>query len=308
MTEPYQSPAAVEAAIREAARNAYANDRSMSIADRIRQEHFRRFLSRIFSEGPDSGWVLKGGTGVLARLASARRTNDVDLSRSDVSLDQALAELIRLAAVDLADFFLFVYRHHAPSVGGDQQPYTDGYGVDFEVYVGADKKEPLHVDLVVGVVLTGEITVSPPANRLDLPRLPSNAYRLYPIVDQIADKVCATMATHGGRPSSREKDLVDLVSIAVTQVVNANELKQAVDHEAAVRSLPAFTDLVIPSSWGRVFAKEAKDVPYCANYRTVSLASELMRRFLRPVLTGSAAGKTWSPDRMEWTGASSREG
>jgi hypothetical protein len=50
MTEPYKSGAAVEAAIRDAARRAFAADKSMSTQDRIRQEHFRRFLSRIFSE------------------------------------------------------------------------------------------------------------------------------------------------------------------------------------------------------------------------------------------------------------------
>lgn len=211
MTEPYKSAAAVEAAIRDAARNAFADDKSMSTQDRIRQEYFRRFLSRIFSERDDSDWLLKGGTGVLARVASGRRTTDVDLFRANNTLDGALAELIRLASIDLGDFFRFVYTKHESVVGGDQQTYTEGYGVGFDVYIGADKKEPLHVDLVVGVIVTYEVTVTPPANRLDLPRLPSNDYRLYPIVDQVADKVCATMADYNGRPSTREKDLVDLM-------------------------------------------------------------------------------------------------
>ncbi len=47
----------------------------------------------------------------------------------------------------------------------------------------------------------------------------SYPYRLYPVANQIADKVCATLADYHGRPSSREKDLVDLVVIAVTQSV-----------------------------------------------------------------------------------------
>ena len=49
------------------------------MSDRIRQEHFRRFLSRAFAEGNDSGWLLKGGTGALARVGSARTTTDIDL-------------------------------------------------------------------------------------------------------------------------------------------------------------------------------------------------------------------------------------
>jgi len=301
MTEPYKSAVAVEVAIRDAARNAFAADKSMSTQDRIRQEHFRRFLSRIFSERDDSDWLLKGGTGVLARVASGRRTTDVDLFRANNTLDGALKELIRLASLDLGDFFRFVYTKHESAIGGDQQTYTEGYSVDFDVYIGADKKELLHVDLVVGVIITDEVTVTPPANRLDLPRLPSNDYRLYPTVDQIADKVCATMANYSGRPSSREKDLVDLVVIAKTQTVSAYSLRRAIDAEARVRSLVPFTELTIPQTWGRRYAKEAKDVPYCADYRSADLAGELMRAFIDPVLRGEVPGKTWSPDSLAWS-------
>lgn len=301
MTEPYRSAAAVEAAIRDAARNAFAADKSMSTQDRIRQEYFRRFLSRIFSEGDDSDWLLKGGTGVLARVASGRRTTDVDLFRANKTLDGALAELIRLASIDLRDFFRFVFTNHQSVVGGDQQTYIAGYRVDFDVYIGADKKEPLHVDLVVGVAVTDEVTVRPPANRLDLPQLPSNDYHLYPIVDQIADKVCATMADYNGRPSSREKDLVDLVVIAKTQTLSADALRRAINTEAHARALIPFIALTIPPTWGRLYAKEAKDVPYCGDHRTVGLAGELMRTFIDPVLRGEATGRTWSPASLAWS-------
>ena len=301
MTEPYKSAAAVEAAIRDAARNAFASDKYTSTQDRIRQEYFRRFLSRVFSERDDSDWVLKGGTGVLARVASGRRTTDVDLYRANNTLDGALAELIRLASIDLGDFFRFVYTKHESVVGGDQQTYTKGYGVDFDVYIGADKKEQLHVDLVVGAIVTDELTVMPPANRLDLPRLPSNDYRIYPIVDQIADKVCATMASYNGRRSSREKDLIDLVVIAKTQAFSADALGRAIGEEARARSLMPFTELIIPPTWGRLYARQAKDVPHCVDYRTADLAAELMRTFIDFVLQDEVRGRIWSPDSLTWS-------
>ena len=300
MTEPYTSAAAVEAAIRDAARNASASDKSASTQDRIRQEYFRRFLSRIFSERDDSGWLLKEGTGVLARVASGRSTMDVDLFRANNTLDGALTELIRLSTIDLGDFFRFVYTKHEFAIGGDQQTYIEGFGVDFDVYIGADKKEPLHVDLVVGVIVTEEVTVTPPANRLDLPRLLSNDYRLYPIVDQIADKVCATMANYSGRPSSREKDLVDLVVIAKTQTLSADALGRAIDVEAGARSLAPFTKLAIPPTWGRLYARQARDVLYCADYRTAKLGAELMRTFIDRVLHDEVPGKVWSPESLTW--------
>ncbi|MGH8777149.1 MAG: hypothetical protein ACRDWI_19065 [Jiangellaceae bacterium] len=62
-----------------------------------------------------------------------------------------------------------------------------------------------------------------PANRLHLRGpLVTHPYRLYPVADQIADKVCATMETNypGGKRSSRVKELVDLVALAHTQTVD----------------------------------------------------------------------------------------
>lgn len=123
---PYPTAAGVEAAIKDVAKRTAAADPSLSTSERIQLEYFHRFLSRVFSEGDSSGWMLKGGTGMLARVASTRATHDVDLYRRGFTLDQALADLTRLAEVDLGDHFRFVYKRHKRSIGGDKQPYTDG--------------------------------------------------------------------------------------------------------------------------------------------------------------------------------------
>jgi len=297
--EHYTTAAGVEAAIRDAARKASAADPSISVGDRISQEYFRRFLSRIFSEADNSGWMLKGGTGMLARVGSARTTKDVDLFRKDRSRDGALEDLKRLAEIDLGDFFRFEYTGHESAVGG-QQAYTDGYHVSFDVYIGANKRGTLSVDLVVNVVVTDDTTVTPPANGLDLPKLTSHGYRLYPVVDQIADKVCATLALYSGRPSSREWDLVDLVVLATTEDVNADKLRRALVAESRVRALELPGVFAVPSHWGRRYAKDAKPLPACTNYRTVELATELMRAFVDPVLRNEVAGRTWDHSRLDW--------
>lgn len=297
--ERYASAASVESAIREAARRTAVGDPSTTTGDLIAQEYFRRFLSRIFSEAGDSGWMLKGGTGLLARVGSARATKDIDLFRADHSLDGALADLRRLAAIDLGDFFRFEYREHGDAVGG-QQPYAEGYHVSFDVYVGANKRGSLSVDLVVNVVITDEPTVTSPANGLDIPKLPSHDYRLYPIVDQIADKVCATLAAYGGRPSSREWDLVDLVVLTTAEDVSADKLRRALVAEARVRGLTLPERFTVPAVWGRRYAKDAQQVPACASYRTVERAAALIGSFLDPVLRGEVTGRTWSHDARAW--------
>lgn len=297
--ERYTSAAGVEAAIRDAARKAVAADSSITTGDRITQEYFRRFLSRIFSEAHDPGWILKGGTGVLARVGSARTTRDIDLFRREQSLDGALADLRRLAAIDLGDFFRFEYAGHGSAVGG-QQARAEGYHVDFDIYIGANKRGTLNVDLVINVVITDEPTMKSPANGLDIPKMPSYDYRLYPVVDQIADKVCATLAEYGGKPSSREWDLVDLVVLATTENVTADKLQRALVEEAQVRglALPEYFD--VPAAWGRRYAKDAKLVPACTDYRTVDLAAALISSFIDPALRGEVNGKTWSHEALAW--------
>lgn len=297
--EHYTSAAGVEAAIRDAARKAAATDPSIPTGDRITQEYFRRFLSRVFSEADDSGWVLKGGTGVLARVGSARTTRDVDLFRKDRSLEGALNDLRWLAAIDLGDFFRFEYTRHESAVG--QQSYTEGYRVSFDVYIGANKRGNLNVDLVVNVVITDEPTMKPPANGLDIPKLPSNDYRLYPVVDQIADKVCATLAEYSGRPSSRERDLVDLVILATTEDMRADKLRRALIAEARVRGLALPDRFSVPAFWGRRYAKDAKPVPACADYQTAELAVVLMTAFIDPILRNEVSGKSWDHSRLDWS-------
>jgi nucleotidyltransferase AbiEii toxin of type IV toxin-antitoxin system len=97
--EPYPSAAGVEAAIKDAARKAAAADPSLPVNERIRLEYFNRFLSRVFSEGDGSEWLLKGGTGMLARVPSTRTTLDIDLFHNGFTLDQALADLQRAKLV-----------------------------------------------------------------------------------------------------------------------------------------------------------------------------------------------------------------
>lgn len=201
--------------------------------------------------------MLKGGTGVLARVGSARATRDVDLFRRDQTLEGALADLRRLASVDLEDFFRFEYTGHGSAVGG-QQIYTEGYRVSFDVYIGANRRGTLNVDLVVDVVITDDPTARAPANSLHIPKLRSHDYRLYPVVDQIADKVCATLMEYNGKPSSREWDLVDLVVLATTENIAADKLRLALDSEARVRNLALPSRFVVPTTWGRRYEKDAK--------------------------------------------------
>lgn len=286
--------------MKEAARKASARDPSLRTDQRIRLEHFNRFLSRVFSEGPDSEWLLKGGTGMLARVPSTRATVDIDLYRNGYGLDEAVADLRRLAERDLGDHFRFVYARHRAIVGGNEQPYTDGYRVEFDTYIGAQKKGGIGVDLATGAGLTAEPTVTAPASALDLPRLVGFDYRLYPVVNQIADKVCATMHRYGDRPSSREKDLVDLVVLAVTHDIDGTALSTAIATEIRRRRMDPVEHFVVPAEWGAAYSRLALTVPYCADVQNIDAANDLVAALIDPALEDTAVGCTWLHVERAW--------
>lgn len=301
--ERYATAKAVEDAIKEAARRASASDPSLRTDQRTRLEYFNRFLSRVFSEGPDSEWLLTGGTGMLARMPSSRATVDIDLYRSSCGLDKAVADLRRLAERDLGDHFRFVYVGHRAIVAGDEQPYTDGYRVGFDTYIGVQRKGRIGVDLSTGAGVTAEPEFTRPASALDLPRLVGFDYRLYPVVDQIADKVCATMHHYGGRPSSREKDLIDLVVLAVTHDVDGTALSTAVATEIRRRRMDPFDQFAVPAKWGSAYSKMARRVPYCAGFETIDAARDLASAFIDPALDATAGGRRWRHVELAWSPA-----
>lgn len=153
----------------------------------------------------------------------------------------------------------------------------------------------------MNVGITGEIVVAQPANRLALPRLASTDYRLYPVVDQIADKVCATVADYAGKPSSREKDLVDLVIFALTHNVDARSLRSAVETEARRRRLAPISALTVPAGWGARYRREIGSTPYGRDFGAVEAAVDLMREFLDPALDGRVMAGTWAHASLKWT-------
>lgn len=294
----YANWRAVESAIKAAALRVNEENPSRQVGDLIRQAHYDRFLSRVFSEGAASEWVLKGGSGMLARVPNSRRTLDVDLYREGYDKHLALTDLRRLAEVDLGDYFVFTYTEHHPILTDDLQPYADGFRVAFDARLGPKPLGTIKVDLSTHDGATDEISGTLPANRLSLPNLACSPYRLYPLPKQIADKVCATLTSHNGRPSSREKDLVDLVIIALTQAVSADTTRAAILHEARLRGITVPDTFALPLSWGTAYTKLAKNST--AAGQTFADARDLMKDFVDPVLSGSVGGTYWNPKLLTW--------
>lgn len=151
--------------------------------------------------------------------------------------------------------------------------------------------------------MTGEPDDVPPMVGIDMPDVQQHGYRAYPLVDHVADKIAAIFERYGeGRtPSTRFKDLVDLVAIVTGASVPADAQRAALASEADRRgiTLPDHFDVPDHALWKSGYAAEAKRsvLPIAP---TLDDAIETVRPFVDGLLDGSASGQ-WDPERREWT-------
>lgn len=288
-------------AIRLAAQKAAGGRGAVDVKRNVDQAYYDRFLCRIFSE-QDGPLLLKGGTRMLAAVPNSRATRDVDLEVHEHTLDAAIANLKRLAAVDLRDFLLFTYTGHR-ATGGANQPNVEAAAVKFDVtIVGVGRQNHLKVDLAVHQRPSASGIKSAPAFRLHIPQFQTFDYAMITIEDQIADKICAIMSRYGadGKGSSRAKDLIDIVILALHQEIDAASLYRAIRMEATNRDLPFFASVTIPEAIQAGYGKLASTVKPIDNFRTWEEAASLVKDVIEPVLGGSIGEGRWSPELLAW--------
>ncbi len=217
--------------------------------------------------------MLKGCSAVLARVADARTTQDVDLLRQLDDLESAYAELITAANRGVDDHLRFEAVQRVPGGQGQDQPAVEGCRVIFDAYCGITKLNPVKVDLVVGPVMTSapeEVAQSV----FEIEGMSPIRMQLYPVVDHVADKVCATQARYGssGGRSSRVRDLVDLVVLARSQNIDGDSLSVALRSEWAMRELEGSLIFDPPSDWENQYPPMARRVQACGEYTTFESA------------------------------------
>lgn len=290
----YASPAAFRRALTDKLATV-ARTGKWSLPQLQRQISYDRLLERLYAV--DDGWVVKGATALLARDLGVRASIDVDVFRA-AALEVAERELREAAALDLGDWFVFEV--------GPAQPASDGAAglrVPNRALIGPTEWASFHIDLVGNeVMMTGVPEQMPALARVMMPDVEQRGYRVYPLVDHVADKIAATFARYGKSrsPSTRYKDLVDLVAIASAASVEAQAQIVALHSEAKRQSIELPIAFAVPDlkAWKRGYeAEAARSLLELAT--TLEEALGLMTRFADPLLDGSARG-TWDPSAETW--------
>lgn len=296
----YADPAALRQAINERLRALVRDDPQMQLTDLQRQFAYDRLLTRVFLVDRER-WVLKGAAALLARLhGRTRHTLDLDLYDQQSGPEEAETGLRDAAAQDVGDFFRFTLSPGRPvaQAGAARR-------VPIVAYLGATEFASFHVDLVTGLAMTGEPDDADPLVPIELSGLEKVRYRLYPIADHIADKVCALLERHSrgegaSQGSTRYRDLADLVVIAHSEEVQSEDLRVALASETRRRGLSLPTTLPTPTTgWRSGYARVARDVPHLRE-RDLDAALSTVRTFLDPVFEGRDAD-VWDPATMRWS-------
>lgn len=258
-----------------------------------RQVAYDRLIARLYPI--DDGWIVKGATALLARDIGARGTLDVDLYRR-AAREVAEGELRRAAATDVGDWFRF-------EVGGGTAIGNNAVRLPVDARIGVTTWVGFHVDLIGSDVhMTGQPEDVPPLARGLIPEVEQRGYRAYPLVDHVADKVAATYERHGqeGRPSTRFRDLVDLVAIVKGASVPAEAQSDALRSEFERRGLtvPARFDVPDHVLWERGYAAEARR-SLLDTARTLAAALAVVNPFIDPLLDRTAVG-SWDRCSGAW--------
>jgi hypothetical protein len=170
-------------------------------------------------------------------------------------------------------------------------------------YIGPTVWVEFHVDLVGSdPTMTGEPDDVPALALVAMPDIDQHGYRAYPLVDHVADKVAAVFERHGAMnlPSTRYKDLVDLVAIVTTAPLLAKPQVAALRSEQERRGLQFPTTFTVPdwNLWEPGYAAEARR-SLLRVASTLDQALAIVAPFLDPLLGGSATG-TWEPESGRW--------
>jgi hypothetical protein len=299
------SARARQQSLRAHARNAAEQDPAYSAQERLRFFAFSRFLARIFAEQPDD-WALKGAGALLARIPVARASNDLDLV-ARASLELVGDRLRQAAAVDLDDGFTFTIAAGSRPITGNNR----GLRFTTEGRIGPYLLATFRVDVVVDWTNTRPLEAVPPATPIPAVAHPGPPWRVYPIADHLADKVCATYEYVDAARSTRFHDLVDIALIACNLTVRAADLASALESESRRRGIALPQGYLPPdhSMWERGFTRLQRAAgPLGAKWPSYTDAMAVAQALLDPILTGERRDGIWDPAKRQWVDEHSQPG
>lgn len=291
----YETPAAFREALLTRLRSQAV--REGTSVDRLRKRVvFERLLARLLKVAPGR-WALKGALALDFRsVARARATMDADMV-APADLEQVTEDLLAAQSLDLKDSFTFRLRRVGTADAEAPEP-TVRFHVTAEI-AGAVFDEAT-IDIAVGAPFEEPLD-KVDSNLLAFADVPGTTIPVFPPEAQVAEKLHAYTRAYGGRgaPSTRVKDLVDLIVIVRTLPLDAARLRALCDRIFTRRSTHQLPSAVPapPAAWAPPFRTTAQLVGIDPELEQGHRAAAAC---LDPILSQSVTSGTWKPAAGRW--------
>lgn len=290
----YEDAAAFRQALEQRLKDRAAGDGARLVRDRKRVV-FDRLLARLLAAA-GRRWILKGGFALDLRLARrARSTNDVDIEWR-ASEEELLDALLDAATHDANDFFTFAIE----TAGAPE----DRLGGSHRFRVSASLAGRSFETFLLDVGFRADDAVATETRRtedlLGFAGIEPVEVEVISLEAQVAEKLHAYSRSYdGGRPSTRPKDLIDLVLISQVSHLDAAALRHEIetifslrDTHSTPKDLPS-----PPAEWAVPFRRLAQEVEVpgalAAGYNEAAI-------LLNPILNGEVTAGRWDPTRRRW--------
>lgn len=257
---------------------------------------FDRLMARLMIAAPNR-WVVKGAVALYLRVGPKfRTTKDLDLGRQD-SEEAATADLVAAQSLDLGDYFTFVVERTR------KLDATEGAAVRYHATAELAGRpfEDVTVDVGFGdpPVADPELVRGP--ELLSFAGIPPAEVPALPLEQHVAEKVHAYTRDYAGdRPSTRVKDLIDLVMISSLFGFQAGRVSRALQVIFAARSTHPLPPSLPPppSEWRAAYRRMAVEVGLDPD---VSVGYQRVKVFLDPILAGAVPARAlWNPTQQTW--------
>jgi hypothetical protein len=246
--------------------------------DRLRRRVvFERLLARLESTMPGL-WVVKGGMALEIRLSDrARRTRDIDLALRDGAFDLHARLVDALAADPFGDRFEYVVS--APRSLATDDAGRQGWRFAVEARLAGRTFERVTMDVVERRVEIAPTTIETFPSLTDFAGFPPVIVEVIEPRQHFAEKLHAYTRDYGGMPSSRSRDLPDMVLLIEDGLVPDNELYAVAERlfqDRDTHELPeALPDP--PASWEESYRDLVRDLD--VGPTTLSDATTMVRAF-----------------------------
>lgn len=290
----YHDAAAFRQALEQRLRTRAAGDGTLLARDRKRVA-FDRLLARLDEVAPGD-WLLKGGFALDLRLPErARATRDVDIDwRSDE--EQLTETLIEAATLTGDDFFAF----RIERTGMPPEPLGGSHRFRVTATVAGRLFETFLLDagLRASPIDKYETLMTP--DFLSFAEIEPVEVAVVPLERHVAEKVHAYTRRYGDdQPSSRVKDLIDIILMSELASFDFEQLRDAIVQtfsERETHDLPASL-AAPPTEWAPPYRALADEVELDPD---LSTGHRLAAHFLDPVLATEPGLIRWDPWTNEW--------